>query len=56
MSMLDSLGRFGAAFKNAHQIRKSRRVLEGLPPKIQKDIGWPVTPRSKRLSSNIWGF
>jgi hypothetical protein len=56
MSMLDSLGRVGAAIKNANEIRKTHRDLDSLPPEIQKDIGWPVTPRSKRLSSNTWGI
>src|SRR5690242_14334122 len=52
MSMFETLARYGAAFKNAREARKSERVLNSLPIEIQKDIGWPVTPRSKRLSSN----
>ncbi|WP_096454608.1 hypothetical protein [Mesorhizobium sp. 113-1-2] len=55
MSMFETLARYGAAFKNAREARKSERVLNSLPIEIQKDIGWPVTPRSKRLSSNTWG-
>jgi hypothetical protein len=54
--MVEMLGRFGATLKNAHEMRRSRRVLVSLPPEIQKDIGWPVTPRSKRLSSHSWGI
>jgi hypothetical protein len=53
--MFETLARYGAAFKNAREARKSERVLNSLPIEIQKDIGWPVTPRSKMLTSNTWG-
>ena len=46
MSMFESLGRYGAAIKNAHDRNKSVRALNSLPPEIQKDIGWPVSPRN----------
>lgn len=46
MSMFDSIGRYGAAIKNAHDRSKARRVLNSLPAELQKDIGWPVTPRT----------
>jgi hypothetical protein len=55
MSMLETLARYGAALKNARDMQKSRRVLNSLPPEIQKDIGWPVSPRSKKLTSATWG-
>ncbi|CAN7186408.1 hypothetical protein [Mesorhizobium caraganae] len=55
MSMFETVARYGAAIKNAREARKSERVLNSLPLEIQKDIGWPVTPRPKRLSSNSWG-
>ena len=58
MSMLESLGRYGAAIKNAHDRNKARRILNSLPPDIQKDIGWPVSPRSSEkaaLLGTIWG-
>ena len=57
MSMLESLGRYGAAIRNAHDRSKARRLLNSLPPEIQKDIGWPVSPRSSEkasLTSAIW--
>jgi hypothetical protein len=57
MSMLESLGRYGAAIKNAHDRNKARHLLNSLPPEIQKDIGWPVSPRSSEkasLTSAIW--
>jgi hypothetical protein len=46
MSMFESLGRYGMAIKNAHKRNKSVRALNSLPPEIQKDIGWPVSPRN----------
>ncbi|RWF86447.1 MAG: hypothetical protein EOR30_07650 [Mesorhizobium sp.] len=45
MSMFENLGRFGAAIKHAHNRNKSVRALNNLPPEIQRDIGWPVSPR-----------
>lgn len=57
MSMLESLGRYGAAIRNAHDHNKARRLLNSLPPELQKDIGWPVSPRSSEkasLISAIW--
>lgn len=39
--MFDSLGRFRAAIKNARSVR----AMNSLPPEVQKDIGWPVSPR-----------
>ena len=42
MSMFDSLGRFRAAIKNAQSVR----AMNNLPAEIQKDIGWPVSPRN----------
>jgi hypothetical protein len=53
MSMLESLGRYGVAIKNAHDRSKARRLLNSLPPEIQKDIGWPVSPRSNEKSTLV---
>ncbi|TJW13272.1 MAG: hypothetical protein E5W82_14175 [Mesorhizobium sp.] len=46
MSMFESLGRYGAAIKHAHNRNRSVRTLNSLPPEIQKDIGWPASPPS----------
>ncbi|OWK21649.1 hypothetical protein AJ88_18245 [Mesorhizobium amorphae CCBAU 01583] len=46
MSMFDSFGRYGAALKHAHNRNKAIRALNSLPSEIQKDIGWPVSPRN----------
>lgn len=57
MSMFETLGRCGAAIKKAHDRNKARRTLNSLPPEIQKDIGWPVSPRSSErasLTGAIW--
>ncbi|RWK62539.1 hypothetical protein [Mesorhizobium sp.] len=45
MSKFESLGRFGASIKHAHSRNRSVRALNSLPPEIQRDIGWPVSPR-----------
>ncbi|MER8483976.1 hypothetical protein [Mesorhizobium sp. M1322] len=45
MSMFESLGRYRAAIKHAHSRNKSVRAMNSLPPEIQRDIGWPVSPR-----------
>ena len=45
MSMFGSLGRYGAALKHAHNRHRSVRALNSLPADIQRDIGWPVSPR-----------
>ena len=39
--MFETLGRFRAAMKNAQAVR----AMNSLSPEIQKDIGWPVSPR-----------
>jgi hypothetical protein len=57
MSMLESLGRYGTAIRNAHERSKARRLLNSLPPELQKDIGWPVSPLSSEkaaLINTIW--
>jgi hypothetical protein len=57
MSIFESLGRYGAAIKHAHDRNKARRLLNSLPPEMQKDIGWPVSPRSSEkagLTGAIW--
>ncbi|TIS57755.1 hypothetical protein [Mesorhizobium sp.] len=46
MSMFESLGRYGAAIKHAHNRNRSVRTLNSLPPEIQKDIGWPASSPS----------
>ena len=37
MSMFESLGRYGAALKHAHNRHKSVRALNSLPADIQKN-------------------
>ena len=44
MSMFESLGRYGAAIKFAHDRKKSIRAMNNLPAHVQKDIGWPASP------------
>lgn len=42
MSIIGSIGRYGADFRRARREARSLRQLNGLPPEIQKDIGWPA--------------
>ncbi|MDH4988948.1 hypothetical protein QEZ47_26240 [Aminobacter anthyllidis] len=42
MSMMSTIGRFGAAIQSARRAAQSERMLNRLPPEIQKDIGWPA--------------
>ncbi|MBN9245476.1 MAG: hypothetical protein J0I98_22100 [Mesorhizobium sp.] len=46
--MFDTIGRFGAAMKSHYRRRQAVRMLDSLPPEIQKDIGWPSTARETR--------
>ena len=59
MSMLNTIGRYGAALRKAHARGKAVRMLNSLPPEVQKDIGWPVVPRhgsqTADLLNAIWG-
>lgn len=58
MSMIATLSRAGVALRNAHSRSKAVRMLNSLPPDIQKDIGWPVShsiSEKQALFSAIWG-
>lgn len=57
MSMIDAIGRYGAAIRKAHARSKATRALNSLPPEVQKDIGWPVPPHADVeavLAGVIW--
>ncbi|WP_378950355.1 hypothetical protein [Mesorhizobium sp. ANAO-SY3R2] len=55
MSIMGSIGRYGAAIRKAHRNARSIRHLNSLPPEIQKDIGWPVEndARARSLYSTV---
>ena len=38
--MFETIGRFGSAIKSHYRRKQVLRMLNGLPPEIQKDIGW----------------
>lgn len=40
MSIMGSIGRYGAAIRKARREARSIRHLNSLPPEIQKDICW----------------
>lgn len=48
MSMMRTIGRFGAAIQSARRAAQSERMLNRLPPEIQKDIGWPAPEHGRR--------
>lgn len=56
MSIMNSIGRYGAAIRKARRDAKSVRDLNSLPPELQKDIGWPVEQdaRSRKLYSSLF--
>jgi hypothetical protein len=57
MSMIDAIGRAGAALRQAHARSRAVRMLNNLPPDVQKDIGWPVSDRASEkqaLFSTVW--
>ncbi|PWK69099.1 hypothetical protein C8K44_109129 [Aminobacter sp. AP02] len=51
MSIMSTIGRYGAAIQKARRASKSERMLNGLPPEIQRDIGWPVSERRNQMIS-----
>lgn len=56
--MLETIERLGAAMKSRYRRRQMVRMLDRLPPEVQKDIGWPSTGdsiRNAHLISVIWG-
>ena len=49
MSVFSGLSQRFAARRNVKEIRRTRRILEGLPPEVQKDIGYPAEFERNRL-------
>ena len=41
--MFETLGRYRCGHEECHKASRAR--MNSLPPEIQKDIGWPVSPR-----------
>ncbi|MGF7005010.1 hypothetical protein [Aminobacter sp. BE322] len=42
MSIMSTIGRYGAAIRKARRDAQIVRSLNQLPPEVQKDIGWPA--------------
>lgn len=51
MSIMNTIGRYGAAIQKARRASQSERMLNRLPPEIQKDIGWPVSEKRAQMIS-----
>lgn len=54
MSILKTLNCMGMALKYAQDGRRTARILNGLPSGARMDVGFPVMPITRHLSSNIW--
>lgn len=44
MPLFDDLGRIGARYKHARRARHTARILNALPPEIQRDLDWNPPP------------
>ena len=56
--MFETIGRFGSAMKSHYRRKQILRMLDSLPPEIQKDIGWPsqlLHGRRDDLLAAMWG-
>ncbi|QOF71144.1 hypothetical protein N7E70_014210 [Aminobacter sp. NyZ550] len=40
MPLFDDLGRIGARYKLARSARRTVRIMNALPPEIQRDLDW----------------
>lgn len=49
MSFFSRLRRRAADRRENYQVRRTRMILEGLPPDVQKDIGYPAEFERNRL-------
>ena len=53
MSILKTLNRMGMALKYAEDGRRTSGALKGLPSGARMDVGFPVMPITRHLSSNM---
>lgn len=44
MPLFDDFGRIGARYKQARSARKTARIMNALPPEIQRDLDWNPPP------------
>jgi hypothetical protein len=51
MSIINDIGRLGAALRNARRNRLTIREMNALPAELQRDIGWPANPGAKSGST-----
>lgn len=49
MPLFDDLGRIGARYKQARSTRQTARIMNALPPEIQRDLAW--NPPSSLMAS-----
>ena len=56
--MFETIGRFGSAMKSRYRRQQTLRMLDSLPPEVQKDIGWRSPSRKggrDDLMAVLWG-
>ncbi|WP_378950350.1 hypothetical protein [Mesorhizobium sp. ANAO-SY3R2] len=44
MPLFDDLGRIGARYRLARSARRTARIMNALPPEIQRDLDWNPPP------------
>ena len=44
MPLFDDLGRIGARYRQARSARQTARIMNALPPEIQRDLDWNPPP------------
>lgn len=44
MPLFDELGRIGAHYRQARSMRRTARIMNALPPEIQRDLDWNPPP------------
>jgi len=55
MSTPNLPGHRNAAFEEAREMLRCRWVLDSIQPQVERNMGWPVLPRAKKLPSNSSG-
>lgn len=44
MPLFNDLGRLGARYRQARSERRTARIMNALPPEIQRDLDWTPPP------------
>lgn len=44
MPLFDDFSRLGARYRRARSARRTARIMNALPPEIQRDLAWTTPP------------